>query len=120
MKKAVILMLIVFSLIIPLTEALQAVRDSEVNRSNRTLLGSAYGVEGRIERTPEPVASAYGVEGDIERTPEPVETPEPTSAPEPTNTPEPTSPPSPDYPYDQQSLWERFVAWIKNLLGNPG
>ncbi len=114
MKKAVILMLIVFSLIIPLTEAQQAVRDPEVNGTNRTLLSSAYGVEGGIERTPEPVTGVYGVEGDIERTPGPAETPEPT------NTPEPTSPPDQDYPYDQQSLWERFVAWIKNLLGSPG
>lgn len=90
MRKAVILMLIVFSLIAPLITSPLATADSEINRSNRTLLGSAYGVEGRIERTP---TSVYGVEGGVEETPEPVETPESTATPEPTNTPETTSPP---------------------------
>lgn len=63
-------MLIVFSLIAPLITSPLATADSKINRSNRTLVGSAYGVEGGIEETPEPVET-----------------------PEPTNTPETTSPP---------------------------
>jgi hypothetical protein len=83
MRKAVILMLIVFSLIAPLITSSLATADSKINRSNRTLVGSVYGVEGGIEE----YESVYGVEGGVEETPEPVETPEPT------NTPETTSPP---------------------------
>ncbi len=100
MRKAVILMLIVFSLIAPLITSPLATADSEINRSNRTLLGSVYGVEGGVEDSAygvegriEAYKSVYGVEGGVEETPEPVETPEPTATPEPTNTPETTSPP---------------------------
>jgi len=80
-----------------------------INRSDRRLLGSAYGIGARIEgiqnATEEPKDLEVGVENASRNVPE---TPEPTSAPEPSPTPEPDA---------AKSLLDRFSDWIKSLLG---